>query len=602
MIALVSVALAAGCTFQAGPDRFLSQQSRIHRGVFEAAKQFKPPLMRKATANASEIPRLNLIDDAIFGKLESASIPSARLATDEEFLRRIYYDLTGHPPSPAEVREFVSNGDSGKRREVIDRLLYSPGFNDKWTMWLGDLLQNAAFPQNFDRQYFGRNAYYEWMLRAIAAERSMRDLALEAIAGTGNSYKAETGGVNFPLNGISAMGPVQDTYDNLAKITMSTWLGLSHYDCLLCHDGRRHLDQVSAWGAEGTRLEAMRLAAFFSRISLAKPRLAATEFFYNSYDVGDARGGGYLLNTNSGNRPDRKSVDGSNTLDPVYRNGRKPDDGNYRQAIAAFVVDDPMFAVNFANRLWKEIFGLGLAEPVDSLDPYRLDPGNPPADPWTFQSAYPELLQQLAGEFKARNYNVREFVRLLVESNAYQLSSRYDSEWKIDYVPLFARHYPRRLEGEEIHDAIVLGTGIRAMYPITGLADTPWALRMPEPIEPRSNFAATSFMIPFFRGNRDSFFRVQDGSVQQQLNLMNDTFVLNRLRVASSSTLQSVAKITDNPQAIEEMFLLFLQRKPDEREKAVALKFLAPAGSQRNTFIEDLAWVLVNKVDFLFNY
>ena len=123
-----------------------------------------------------------------------------------------------------------------------------------------------------------------------------------------------------------------------------------------------------------------------------------------------------------------------------------------------------------------------------------------------------------------------------------------------------------------------------------------------EPNEPRSNFAATSFMIPFFRGNRDSFFRIQDGSVQQQLNLMNDTFVLNRMRVASSSTLQAVSRITDNAQAIEEMFLLFLQRTPDDREKAITMKFLGSAGSQRNTYIEDLAWVLVNKVDFLFNY
>src|SRR5436309_2966047 len=130
-----------------------------------------------------------------------------------------------------------------------------------------------------------------------------------------------------------------------------------------------------------------------------------------------------------------------------------------------------MFARNFANRIWKQLFNLGLVDPVDTLDPARLDPSNPPAAPWALQATHPELMERLAKEFTANYFNVRPFIRILVQSSAYQLSSRYDGDWSIEYVPLFARHYPRRMEGEEVHDAIAKATGVLGNYAVNGLPD-----------------------------------------------------------------------------------------------------------------------------------
>ena len=585
------------CAFRANPDRFLAQEARVRSAI---NKTVTSSFGRRAAAvvEPSEIPRRNFIDDFIFDAMERQGVKSAPLSSDQEFLRRVYFDLTGHPPTPAEIREFLGKPD---RNGVIDRLLYSRRFVDRWTMWLGDLLQNSAFPANFDRQYFGRNAFYKWMLFAIAEEKSLRDIALEAVGSRGNSYDNKSGGVNFPLNGIAAMSPAQDTYDNIFMKSASAFLGLSNYDCLLCHDGRGHLEQVNLWASKATRIQAQRQAAFFARVTMPKPNLPAAEFYYNSYNLGDATRGFYLLTTLSGNRPERAPIGSLNFLEPEYRDGRKPSSEEWRMEYAKFMVDDPLFAVNFANRLWREAFTMGLVEPIDALDPARLDPENPPTGNWTLQPTHPELLRKLAMELKERNYNLREFLRLLFESSAYQLSSRYDGDWKLTSVPLFARHYPRRLEGEEVHDTIVKATNILPNYPVKDLDDTPWAMQMPEPVEPRSNGAAVNFMNPFYRGNRDSFFRIQDGSVQQQLNLMNDTFILNRLRVASSSTLREAAAMKDE-ETVEQLFLLFLQRQPDEREKKSALAYLAKAGNQRTAYIEDLAWSLVNKIDFLFNY
>jgi hypothetical protein len=399
------------------------------------------------------------------------------------------------------------------------------------------------------------------------------------------------------------MGPIQDRFDNLLQLTTTAFLGLSHYDCLLCHDGRNHLEQVSVWGTRQTRLQAQRMAAHFARTSMIRQNLPSTNFYYRSFVVSDAAGGNYELNTNSGNRPDRRPIGDMRFLTPEYQNGTEPSSSNWREAFAFNLIEDPLFSINIANRLWKEMFTMAIIEPMDSIDPARLDPSDPPPAPWQLQPTHPALIQRLAQHLRDNGFNLREFVRTLAESSAYQLSSRYSDPWKLEYVPLFARHYPRRLEGEEIHDALVKASGMIVNYTLQdGLPSTPWAMQMPEVFEPRSNGTAINFMVAFFRGDREAQLRQQDGSIQQQLNMMNDAFVLQRTKINNSPNLRAIAALESNDAVVDEVFLTFLGRVPDARERKAAMDFLAKAGNSRNAYIEDLAWVVVNKTDFLYNY
>jgi hypothetical protein len=115
------------------------------------------------------------------------------------------------------------------------------------------------------------------------------------------------------------------------------------------------------------------------------------------------------------------------------------------------MVNDPMFSVNFANRIWKAMFNLGQVDTEDKLDPMRLDPNNPPAAPWTLQAFNPVLLSQLADTFVRSNYDLRGMLRFIANSSAYQLSSEYPGgTWDPSTAGLFARHYPRRMWGEEV--------------------------------------------------------------------------------------------------------------------------------------------------------
>src|SRR5260370_37290333 len=112
---------------------------------------------------------------------------------------------------------------------------------------------------------------------------------------------------------------------------------MSHYDCLLCHNGRGHLDQLSLWGSRTTRIDAEGMAAFFARTRLGRyPTADTSEPYYNSTVVTDAvTTAGYDLNTNYGNRPNRVPFGTTKKLTPVYQStGATPSDGTSRNRTA----------------------------------------------------------------------------------------------------------------------------------------------------------------------------------------------------------------------------------------------------------------------------
>lgn len=558
------------------------------------------------TVDPNDIPKRNFIDEAIFGAMAAKGIRSAPLTTDEEFCRRIWLDLTGRIPTPFDVLVFLGDSAPDKRDKLIDKLLASDEFLDKWTMWFGDLFKNNAFPSNFDRQINGRNAFHRYLRESLKVDKSLRDFAYEMITANGNHFDDSAAATNFAIASKTPMGPIQDTYDTMLAMTSATFLGLGEVDCLLCHNGRGHLEQVNVWGSQITRVQAWRAAAHFSRLNMPQRNLPEGNFYWRSFDVSDRVTGSYDLNTNWGNRPDRAAISTTRTLTPEYLGtGAQPRDNNWRGAFAESLLKDPMFARNFANRLWKEMFNLALVEPVDGLDPARLDPASPPPAPWTLQTAHPEFFAKLADFLKDYDYNLRGFLRTIAQSSAYQLSSRYPGEYKYEYVPFYARHYPRRLMAEEVHDAIAKATNVPATYVVQGFpGPMAWAMQLPEPAEPRTNGSVATFLNFFLRGNRDSQPRSPSLSILQQMYLMNDTFVLNRMRVSSSTTLQAAARRETPEQVAEELSLLFLSRKPTASEQAKMLDYLAKAkdAAERSQFVEDLAWALVNQPEFLFSY
>jgi hypothetical protein len=436
------------------------------------------------------------------------------------------------------------------------------------------------------------------------------------------------GETNFIVLGNVPMGPAQDIYDGLAVRVATTFLGLSSMDCLLCHDGAGHLDAVNLWGSKTTRADAWGMSAFFARTNRATQNVATN---YNKYIITERTTGEYQLNTTSGNRQTRAPINGRNFVEPKYPfgGGGVAAGENRRQALSRLVAEDKQFARASVNYLWEEMMVEALVSPSNTFDPARLDPNAQMPDGWALQPANPELLDALADEFINSGYDIRYLIGLIAKSSAYQLSSKYPGTWRLDYVPYYARKYVRRLDAEEIHDAVVKATNqpptnayrdasgtnqTVAGFPITDQAGVyvrtvQWAMQLPDTT---GGGGSAGFLNTFLRGNRDSNLRSDDPSILQALSLMNNTFVTNRIhqgnfvRIPNQPDIPSTVRrlLADtslsNEQIVTQLYLSTLSRYPSDAEKAKLLPYFTSMGKTAAT--ESIQWVLLNKVDFTFNY
>jgi len=261
------------------------------------------------------------------------------------------------------------------------------------------------------------------------------------------------------------------------------------------------------------------------------------------------------------------------------------------------------------NYIWAQFFFFFIVDPPDQFDLARLDPAKPPPAPWTLQPSNPALLQGLAQNFIASKYDLRALMRQIVNSQAYQLSSRYNGAWNVAWEPLFARKLVRRLWSEEVHDAIAQSSNLIPSYTINqnGATFGPvnWAMQLPEPasLPDGANGRVAQFLDAFLRGNRDDQSRRGDGSILQALDLMNDTFVMSRIRAtgsgATASLLAKNLALPDN-QLVNTLFLTVLSRYPTTAEMSTALANLQSGNRAQQA--QSLLWSLYNKVDFAFNY
>jgi hypothetical protein len=623
------------CSFLENPEAYTGLGGRhridLSRRTESVAGEL---LMRTASAlvPAQEIPRRNFIDPHVFDRMARAGVDSAPLCTDEEFIRRVTLDLTGRIPTPDAVRQFLQETSAQKRDRLVDRLLNSSEFVDKWTLFLGDLFRNNSNSTAIQRFASGREAFHQYLQESVRNNRAYHLMATDLLTAEGNS--ATSGPVNFIVGGNVAMGPVQDTYDGLAVQASTIFLGLNSMDCLLCHDGAGHLDAVNLWGASVTRAEAYGMSAFFARTRRTFQRGPSATIFYGTYTVGEAATGDYQLNTNSGNRQTRSPIDGQRAIAPRYLTtgaGAGAGEGR-RQAFARHLTNDPQFARAAVNYLWEELMVEALVSPSDNFDLARLSSSAQLPNGWSPQPHNPELLEALALDFRNNGFNLRRTIGTIVKSSAYQLSSQYPGTWKLEYVPLYARKFVRRLKAEEIHDAIIQATGLPPVttyrapgtttnnsvlgYPIINeegqkLREVLWAGQFPEPLEPRQRADVRTFLDSFLRGNRDTIPRSEESSILQALNMMNHAFVTTRVRSTDRVTFNNetyrstVYQLLNTPglthdQLVTELTLRTLSRMPTAQERARLAPYFTRLSRQAAT--ETLQWALLNKVDFLFNY
>jgi hypothetical protein len=584
--AWILAATAAACPFPhtvRTAHEIQTQVSRIAEAAAPSSSRHRavtppsaPPIIYPATRN--------FIDAEIFGKMKPARIAPAPMASDSEFLRRVTIDLAGRIPTPDEVSAFAADTSADKRDRLIDTLLASNDYNDRWTLWFGDLVQNIYTAASVGQGVLtGRSPYYFWIHDSISAHKGYDAMVRELLTSSGDQIASPAS--NYFVRLYQDNGPPQDTFDNIATQSGTQFLGLPMM-CVSCHDGVGHLELLNKGMATVKRRQLWGMAAFFSRVSVTFQRQGQG----GSFVVAESADGEYQLNTTTGNKSVRQPLPGAaDVVAPVYLFGGQPAEGeNRRAAYARLLTADPQFARAAVNYLWKEFFGLGIVEPVDNFDLAS-----------TTQATHPALLNELATYFQQSGFDMRALMRLIVQSNAYQLSGRYDGAWNDAWAPYFARHYPRRMMAEVLLDAIYQATGRHMALNVSQHGVVTKAVATPDPLALVNNgYFQGPWLQDFGEGDRDSNARTEEPTLLEVLEMLNDRQVLDGLAPTKTLVGTLVSKNTPPEGIVDQLYVAALSRPPTASERDVAVAYLK--GGTLQDRAADLQFVLLNKLEFLF--
>lgn len=584
----------------AASSRVKATQARNHDDA-EMFEQVHRPLIQPETPRsrvasqitkdvASQLPKLGtsieripirtFIDQHVFARLQRDKVPHAPLASDEEFARRAWLDATGRIPAVDELQTFLASSDPAKRDKLIDRLVSSQAFVDRWTFYFEDLFRAGG------RMGPGLNLFHYWIREWLTLDRPYNEVVTDLLTGAGKTSYSVPSGMYYARDFVKVKDDPTapdahdivhqpDTADEFTITYSKVFLGLN-LACISCHDGKDHLEKVNQFLVKKKREDFYGQAAFFGRtrqiMNWENGYQVTTEFTVDDLDKG------YDTKADSAVRVPKR---GGNGAPRFILTGEPPRPGeSERDELARMLTSHVQFSRAFANRVWAEFMGFGIVEPVDDWD---LDNPDQPSNR--------ELLDALARDFQAHNYSFRSFVKTVMKSSAYQLSSRFEGEWKEQYAPYYARKYVRMLSAAELHDSIALVTGRAAPSNSAAGTSDGMVMQMPEP--GKAGAEVKGFLRVFGQSNRDDMPKRTPQSALQAMLLM-------QTRLTSGPRVDTLLKETpDDASLVKRLYLTTISREPTVAETSVALKALS---SDRKRGAENLQWALINSPEFLFNY
>ncbi|HZO91324.1 MAG TPA: DUF1549 and DUF1553 domain-containing protein [Chthonomonadaceae bacterium] len=492
-------------------------------------------------------PDFNYIDALVDKKLQKIRALPAGLCDDATYLRRVSIDLTGLPPTPEQVRAFLADRTptQQKRAKLVDKLIGSPEFVERWTNKWADLLDANS-------KYLGESGvrkFRAWIRSSVAANKPYDRFVREMLTATGDAY--ENPAANY-------LRVVHDTSTATESITQ-LFLGV-RFSCAKCHD-----HPFERW----TQNQYYQLGAFFAQVG---------------YKSGDAQGDEVVFNKGEGEVTHPRTGKVVAPQVPVGHLARTASLADRRAAFAQWLTapDNPYFSRAMVNRLWSYFLGRGIIDPVDDIRA-----SNPPSNP--------ELLEALNQDFVSHGFDLRHMMRVIVLSRAYQ-SSIKTNKWNEDDKANFSHFIPRRLEAEQLLDAINLATGTRSKF--EGLPSGARAAQLPDAVS-----GGEGFLDLFGRPARETPCECERSSavsLGQALNLINGPTVTDAIHSPEGRVAQLVKTVPSDSKLVEEIFLAALSRLPTAREMNTALQTIKQAGSRADG-AQDLMWALINSPAFLFN-
>lgn len=497
-------------------------------------------------------PTWSRVDELVAAKWQRMKIRPSELCTDLDFLRRVYLDLTGLPPSTEEVRAFAADERDTriKRDAVIDRLIGSPDYIDHWANKWADLLQCNA-------KYLGREgaeSMRAWLREQVAKNTPYDQFVREIITASGSNQQ------NPAASYWKILRTPAEGMENTTHLFLAT-----RFNCNKCHD-----HPFERW----TQDQYYHLAAFFAQVSLtadsasAGKQIGGTEVEPGKplYErVSDAKEGEIKHDRTGKVSPPEFPYPAKNDC---------PAGSSRREQLAAWITtpDNRYFASSYANRVWGYLLGVGIIEPLDDIRA-----GNPPANP--------ELLEHLTREFVSSGFNARRLVEIICKSRTYQLSLR-PNQWNEEDQVNYSHALARRLPAETLFDTVFRVTG--------ATPDIPGAKpgQRAQELFDVSQDTGSGLLATLGRPARQSACECERSSelrLGAVMALLSGPVVSGAIDAPTNALARLVALHENNRKLTEEVFLRFLNRHASESEIEKTLGLFERVDRDHATLTNELA-------------
>jgi hypothetical protein len=522
-------------------------------------------------------------DRFILARLESSSLAPSPPADKRTLLRRATFDLIGLPPTPEEVDSFLADDSPDAFSKVVERLLESPHYGERWARhWLdiarygedqAHTFQSRKYPQGF--------RYRDWLIQAFNRDLPYDEFVRQQIAA--DLLPGDDKRERLAALGFFALGPVYygdrkmlDQYDDRIDTLTRGFLGLT-VACARCHDHK--FDPIST--ADYYALAGVIASSEYVEEPLVSPEQveAAEKALTDAEKKNKVKKYPFIHTLKEADKPLTMRVhirgNAENLGDEVSRHflsilsteEPKPfANGSGRLELAEAIASEanPLTARVMVNRIWKHHFGEGLVRTASNFGSLGERP------------THPDLLDYLAARFMASGWSIKALHREIMNSAAYQQSSGFDAaKAAIDAENrLLWRMNRRRLEVEAWRDAMlaVAGTLDRTIGgPSSELDKADNRRRTMYGVVSRHRLDDLLRLFDFPDPNLTSDKRPETTVPQQQLFVLNSEFMVRNAKALAAQ----VASLADNDTGrIRAAFARAYCREPSDRETHLGLRYL----------------------------
>lgn len=490
----------------------------------------------------------NYIDEHINNKLKQMRIVPAELCDDATFARRVHLDIVGQLPALETLDAFVADKDTNKRAKLVDRLLEDEAFADIWTMKWAERLQITSSNNNNGISQKSAVLYYEWLRDQLVADRPMNEVVYDLLASTGGTFEQPQ--TNFY--------ELERDRLLLSENVVQNFIG-ARMQCAQCHN-----HPFDRW----TMDDYYGFTAFFAQIGRKNGEDPREKIIFNSK-----------------NGEVKHPLDGRE-MQPTFLGGDVatiPKGKDRREVLASWLTSpqNKPFNRNLSNFVWDHFFGRGITHPVDDV---RIS--NPPVNA--------PLLDSLADRLAQTDYDIKQLIRDITASHAYQRSTRANDTNATDMTN-FSRAHPRRIRAEILLDCISQVTQTEDDF--RGL---PPGARAVQIIDGRTS---TYFLTTFGRSSRETVCScevVMEPNLSQALHLINGSTTNNKIR--QGRLVRNLLEQGKTPAlVIDHLYRATLSRQPTQAELDRVLK-MVESSEKQNEALEDVFWALLNSKEFIFNH